>query len=206
MTFPCIDPDHFEVLTDGSIRPQPWMQQRIVATVSAESQSKSYAVTGGGDKDDLIHSIKTNWLNDTPLAHNVYGLVTRGGCRVTLQARSRGYIVQWHNFHIDSPPSALFPVSSFGVGGDLGKGGLLAIGTGFCVMRVQMHSTTIPLLPVVAGMTRIDPGHRFYGQVDVRFTTEFWENTTIDGGDQETESSWESGDTRLDLVAIPIIE
>jgi hypothetical protein len=147
-------------------------------------------------------------VNDTPLPQWCYGLVTRGGARVTLQARSRGYLVQNHGLGVNAPPAALLQAGggALGTGADVGRAGLLGIGTGFCVPEVRMNSVTMPLLATVTGWTRLEPGDAFYGKVELRFFTEFWETGTIDGGDQGTESGFVSGDTRLDLFAVPIIE
>lgn len=200
----CVDPTHF-ALVDGVISPQPWMQFRHVASTAALSKSGTYGVAGGGNKNDLLHSIRAAWENDTPIPQWCYGLVTRGGARVTLQARSRAYLVQFHGYEVNSEPG-VFPVSQFGTGADIGVSGLLSIGTGFCVVENRQTSVTMPLFPQIAGWTRLEPGDEFIGRVDLRFMSEFWENTAIDGGDQGTESSYVSGDTRLDLFAVPIIE
>lgn len=249
--YPCVDPDHFEVLEDGSIRPQPWMQWRNVASVVAPSKAGSYGVTlqsagiggvevfgtlgslfgslfsfipqmfgstsflsgllasasAGGNKNDLLHQVTRTWTNDTPVAQDVYGLITRGGCRVSLQARSRGGLVLSSGYKVGAlgDPGPLTPSSMFGVGADLGRGGTLAIGTTFCVAEERMNSVTIPLAPERTGWARLQPGQSITARAELRFVSEFWENTTIDGGDTGSESSYETGDTRLDLFAVPVL-
>ena len=359
MTGP-FDPNHFAQDDDGGLRPQPWMQWRQLDSVGAKSKTGTYNVTGGGNKDDLLHSLNRRWRNDTPVPQNVYGLITRGGCRVTLQARSRGGLVvrsgyrrehiliddsfetldprwtfatthsrnqavasaaggwrmeigpaaavatsvfansvpvnpgdkvrvtyqvrrdaafnatdpgttkislrkqdggevatlpfngsqmanaqQWYPRTvlytvpadgsvtslavrvmssntagyawldtlrvIVSPegdpdlPLALTDSSYFGVGGDLGRGGVLAVGTTFAMPEVRMNAVTFPVAPERVGLARVDPGEDFVAAAELRFITQQWEYTTIDGGDSESESGYVTGDTRLDLFALPII-
>lgn len=355
----CYDPTHF-IEVDGAIMPAPWMQWRQVAGVSVRGKSGAYNVTGGGNKDELLHNLTTRWKNDTPVQQWCYGLITRGGQRVTLQARSRGGLVtrsahrrehlmiddhfetldprwtfapthgiidaatsfdgvrrlqispnaaaQVSTWGVDIPvnpgdkvrasvqvrkdaafngagvsrirlghatpantfwsavtfasldmPAAntwyprtgLFTVpadgsltklrlqvqtdntagiawldalrvivspemdpnlplvvsdsSIFGVGGDLGRGGVLAIGTSFAIPEVRMNSTTFGLAPERTGWALLDPGEELVAATEVRFVTQQWENTTVDGGDSESESSYDTGDTRLDLFALPVI-
>lgn len=358
MTSP-YDPTHF-IEVNGELRPAPWMQWRQVAGVMAKGKTGSYNVTGGGNKDELLHNLALRWRNDSPVPQNCYGLITRGGARVTLQARSRGGLLvrsgyrrehvlidddfetldpRWtlrtnHTLidaavaysgkkmfqvgpfasagsstfdkvvpvspgdkvrvsfqarkdaafngvagnskvrvaqagtgvHFGSvtfaaadmaaastwyPRTALFTVpadgsvtalvfsvssdntagnawldklnitvspeadpatpialadsSIFGVGGDLGRGGLLAVGTTFAMPEVRMNAVTFPVAPERVGWARLDPGEDFVASVELRFITQLWEYTAIDGGDSESESGFETGDTRLDLFALPII-
>ncbi|QGH75288.1 hypothetical protein I5G61_gp40 [Mycobacterium phage Quesadilla] len=249
--FPCVDPDHFEVLPDGSIQPQPWMQWRQVRSVEAMSKAGSYAVTltsGGvtginpfaslgslfgslfsfipgmfgstsilaglgqaassaGNKNDLLHSLQLEWVNNSPVPQEVYGLITRGGCRVTLQARSRGALVLSSGYKLNAPgdAGALVPCSMVGCGADQARSGTLALGTSFCVIEERMNAVTIPLAPERAGWARLEPGQRITARVELRFVSEFWENTSIDGGTSGTESSYETGGTRLDLFAVPVL-
>lgn len=197
--------DHFAIV-DEAISPQPWMQYRQVATNSAPSVSKSYAVTGGGNKNDPVHTIDAKWTNNTPVTQWVYGMVTRGGALVALQARSRGFLVQTHGVDVGtSVPSSydMIEASRFGIGGDYGVAGILGIGTGFAVSEIRQHSQTIPFMPHQVGWWSVDPGETFYARVELRFATLFWENTSIDGNDTGSESRFISGETRLDLFATP---
>lgn len=359
MTSP-YDPNHF-IEVNGELRPAPWMQWRQVASVSAKSKTGSYNVTGGGNKDELLHNLATRWRNTSPVPQNCYGLITRGGARVTLQARSRGGLLVRSGYRrehvlidddfetldprwtlrpthtiVDAavafsgkkmlqigpaasagsstfdkvvpvspgdkvrisfqarkdaafngvvgnskvrlaaanngfaqlasvtfasadmpaastwyPRTLLYTVpadgsvtslgftvvsdntagnawldklnitvspeadpgtplkvedsSIFGVGGDLGRGGLLAVGTTFAMPEVRMNAVTFPVAPERVGWARLDPGEDMVASVELRFITQLWEFTTIDGGDSESESGFETGDTRLDLFALPII-
>jgi hypothetical protein len=249
--FPCVDTDHFEVMEDGSLRPQPWMQWRQIDGVEAATKSGNYGVTltsgglGGvdifgtisslfgslfsfipgmfgsvsilaevaptasaaGNKNDLLHSLQLEWVNDTPVAQEVYGLISRGGCRVTLQARSRGSLVLSSGYKLNTPgdAGALVPCSMVGCGADMARSGTLAIGTTFGMIEERMNSVTIPLAPERTGWSRLEPGESICARAELRFVSEFWENTTIDGGASGTESSYETGATRLDLFAVPVI-
>ncbi|UXE04411.1 hypothetical protein SEA_FUNSIZED_40 [Mycobacterium phage Funsized] len=163
--------------------------------------------SAGGNKNDLLQSLTTGWVNDTPVPQRVYGLISRGGARVSLQARSRGGLTVYSGFKVNAPgdPGPLTPSSMFGVGADIGRGGTLAIGTQFCVAEERMNSVTIPLAPERTEHVVLTPGQSIAARVELRFVSEFWENTQIDGGDAGAESSYETGETRLDLYAVPVL-
>ena len=205
MTFPCIDPDHFQVLPDGSIAPQPWMQERLVYAVEAKSKAGNYGVAGGVNKNELLHSLTAVWTNTSPLTQQVYGVVSRGGSRVTLQARSRGFLSLWHGALVGAGTIVPIEVSRMGVGADVGKGGLLAVGTGFCLVTNRQNSLSMPLMPAQVGAWDVAPGATFNAKVELRFGSEYWEAGSVDGGSNGMESSYVSGDTRLDLFATPVI-
>lgn len=202
--------DHFNII-DDRIEPQPWTQYRTLATSQVgPSVSRSYDTSGGGDKNDLAHTVDVAWTNNTPVSTWVYGMVTRGGATVTLQSRSRGYLATLHGQEIQAdatPPETwdMYEASRFGGGMDIGKGGILALGSGFGVHEVRQNSQTAPLMPHKIGWNVVQPGETFFARVQVIFKTEFWENTTIDGGDQNTESLFISGETRIDLYGIPAV-
>lgn len=190
-----------------ALAPQPWMQLRQVASITAPGVSKSYATSGGGNKNEAVQSVKVSWTNNTPTVQNVYAMVTRGGSSVFLQARSRGYLAERHGYTID-PSSANIPtteVSRHGTGMDNGKGGILATGTAYGVIEYRVNSTTYPLLPHLTGLFGVLPGETFNAQVDVKFISEFWENTQIDGGDAGTASGFVSGEVQIDVFAMPAV-
>lgn len=210
----CVDPNHFQINDAGAIAPQPWMQYRQVASNSADSQSGSYAptVTVGldGTKNDLLQDVTAAWTNDTPIDQWVYGLITRGGARVTLQARSRGGLTVVSGYQEGTPDEGdtVVPITAcsvLGCGADMGRGGILAAGTAYCIMEVRQSSTTFPLAPERAGWHRLAPGATFTGQVQVYFTSDQWESSDIEGGNLDTESSYLTGPTRIDLFAIPVL-
>lgn len=195
------------------MHPKDWTQQRLVASVTAPSVSRNYTASGGGNKDDLLQSVIVEWTNTTPVAQLLMGWVSRGGGSVGLQARSRGYIASFQGYEIRTSPTpkpaandyGLLEVSRFGFGMDVGKGGLLAVGTGFAIAEKQQNSQTAPFMPHSPGLIRVAPNETIWCRVDLRFRTEFWENTSIDGGSAGTGSSIITGDTTLDLVAYPAI-
>lgn len=205
MTSPCVDPDHFQILDDGSIAPQPWMQERWVYGIVAESKAGSYGVAGGINKNDLLHSLTALWTNTSPLTQRVYGEVNRGGSRVTLQARSRAFLSLWHAARIGAGSMTAIEVSRMGIGADVGRGGMLGVGTGFCLVTNRQNSLSMPLMPAQVGSWDIPPGGVFQAKVELRFGSEYWEGGSIDGGANGTDSSYVSGDTRLDLFATPVI-
>jgi hypothetical protein len=323
--------------------------------VGSALEGLGIGASAAGNKNVLIHSLQRSWQNNTPIPQWCYGMVTRGGCRVTLQARSRGGLVVrtgsrtawvahtdfasggsghwplnpprvqlaevadiwtlrlagdpaglidsvtapvtvspgdrlrvrfrarrdaaydgdgpnnaftvntdswtwlagvglgttelpdanvWYPQAIDYTVPAtgvaelkfqivtaatagnlyigdvdidiirgkgtedeipLTDASMFGVGGDIGRGGVIAQGTDFCNMSQQMPSATFPLQPEVTGWTLLAPGEVFTARAEVRFISEFWETSQIDGGNAGLDSSFESGATRLDLFAVPYI-
>lgn len=200
---------HFAVEGD-SISPQPWMQQRHLAFGEAEGVTKQFAPSGGGSKNLVVHTVDVKWTNDTPVAQWVYGMVTRAGAQVALQARSQAYLSTWHGVTIRNdatlPAGFAFEmeeVSYYGGGMTVGKGGVLTSGTGFGVHRHYKNSQSAPLMPHMPGLYRLEPGQTFFARVTVKFISYFWENTRIDGGESGTESSFTSGDTRVDLYGVP---
>lgn len=165
-------------------------------------------LTGGiaaPNHNDLLQSVTASWTNDAPIDQWVYGLITRGGARVTLQARSRGYLTLASGYAEGDTPGDLTVCSKVGTGADMGSAGLLATGSGYCISEIRHNSCTIPLAPERVGMHRLAPGAKITAAAQVRFVSEFWENGSINGGDTDTESSYETGDLQIDLYAIPVI-
>lgn len=208
----CVNENQFYI-EDGVIHPQPWMQLRRVHTKFVEGKSVDYNVSGGGAKNERLHVVQASWTNDTPITQYVYGRVTSGGMEVALQARSRGYFEYLHGYQIlstDDPPAAdtfgMDPVNRFGGGADLGRDGLLAVGTGFCIHDVRTPGHTIPFMPHITGWFPVDPGDTFHARVELWFRSEYWENSVIDGGDQQTESYIRHEGTQLDLFAVPGVD
>lgn len=198
--------DHFQVI-DGAIGPTPWMQWRPVGTEQAGAVSKRYSPADGIAKNDPVQTVQTEWTNNSPIPQYVYGKVTTAGNQVTLQCRSRAYLSYRHGYEIsaDGDDIAMVEVSRFGIGCDLGAGGILGIGGAFGVAEYRENSTTIALMPHITGWFHVLPGETFHARVEVRFISEHWENTMIDGGDSDTEAKFIAGGLRLDLFAIPAI-
>ncbi|MCV6982083.1 hypothetical protein H7I53_17860 [Mycolicibacterium pulveris] len=184
------------------------MQYRPLAHAEAESVSAFYPPTSfWGGKNEPVHTLNVQWTNDSPVGQWVYGMVTRSGAQVTLQARSRAYLAMSQGVAVGDaespPPIDMEVVSRFGNGWDIGKGGILALGTSFGVHSISQNSCTAPLMPRDPGWWYVAPGETFFARVEVRFISEFWENTLIDGGGSGAESGFVSGETALDLFGIP---
>lgn len=200
----CVEPNHFDD-TDGAVSPQPWTQYRQVATAYAASKAGSYPVAGGGNKNALLQTLAAQWVNNSPLSQQVYGLVTRGGSSMALQARSRGYLVMSHGVHVSAAAPAMVEASRFGCGLDVGSGGTFGTNTAYGVGEVRQHSRTMPLMPQNAGWLLVGPGQTVTAAVTLRFISDFWESQAIANGEDGSESSYVTGDTRLDLFAIPVL-
>jgi len=196
--------DHFQ-LTDSTIGPQPWMQLRAVATGETASVSKFYDPSDGVNKNDLVQTLEVEWTNTSPVAQSVYGLVTKSGSQVTLQCRSRGYISTRHAVDIGTgvPTLNVVEVSRFGVGSDLGNGGILGIGGAYGISELRQHSVTMPLMPHIVSWFTVPAGETITARVEVAFVSQYWEGSMIDGGDGDTESKVITGDLRIDLFAVP---
>jgi hypothetical protein len=198
--------DHFQII-DGAIGPAPWMQWRQVASESTEAVSKRYSPTDGTAKNDLVQTLQTHWTNNSPIGQWVYGKVTSAGNQVTLQCRSRAFLSTAHGYEMseDGEDIPMVEVSRFGIGGDLGNGGLLGLGGAFGIAGYREHSSTIALMPHLTGWFYVPPESKFHARVEVRFISEAWENTMIDGGDSDTEAKFIAGDLRVDLFAVPAL-
>lgn len=177
-----------------------------LGTLFSQAFPQASSITSAGNKNDLLHDIQTSYTNDSPIDQWVYGKVTQGGQRVTLQARSRGGLYLSSGYAEGDDAGDLMESSMCGVGADIGRGGSLSLGTTFCVAEQRANSGTIPLAPERAQWHRLSPGSTLTARAQLRFISEFWENTTIDGGDSGTESSYETGGLRLDLFAVPAID
>lgn len=196
--------DHFQVNGDA-ISPQPWMQLRSVGTGDTAAVTKNYNVDDGVAKNEIVQSLQVGWTNNSPIDQYVYGMVTKDGCQVTLQTRTRAYLMTNHGVQINGEALAMVEVSRFGVGADIGLGGLLATGAAFCEREQRCNANTIPLLPAKTGMWLLEPGDSILATVQVWFRSDFWENTSINDGDSDSKSFFIAGDVRLDLFALPAV-
>lgn len=183
------------------------MQFRRVDTAEVEAVTKSYDPTDGWAKDELLQVLTLSWTNNSPVAQWIYGMATKGGCRVTLQCRSRGYLSTSHGFSVDGDPDdvEIVEVSRFGVGADVGNGGILAIGGAYGINELRQNSTSVEFMPHLTGDFLVAAGETFNARIEIRFVSEFWENTSIDGGDNDTEATVVAGGLRLDLFATPTV-
>jgi hypothetical protein len=264
MTAP-VDPNHFQVLEDGSITPQPWMQWRLVQSISNPAISGSYAVStaydtdltealteadssvsqifdasteatneslgvidaalgtdllggvsqplpatvAGGAKNDLLYQLMSSWTNTTPINQWVYGMITRGGVRMTVQARTQAYILVLSGYVVSETTTPGTPTltlsSAIGCGADTGLGGELSVGAGYCIIEERQNAVTFPVQPEVAGWVNLAPGETYTAALQVRYAAPTWETETIDGGNTDTDTSYDDGGTRLDIFALPVL-
>ena len=198
-----VDRDYFDD-TVGIITPQPWNQLRMVATGSADGITMGFPATNAGvNYDSPLHDVTVQWTNDTPVNQAVYGMATRGGAVVSLQARSRGYLLSQHGYSLDGSVPTLVDVSRVGCGVDRGLGGIFAGGVNYGISEYHQNSVTMPFMPNVPQLITVAPGQTITARVAVRFRSEYWESVNISGGTAFTQSYIVSGDTRLDLYALP---
>lgn len=197
--------DHFQVLDMTTVAPQPWMQLSMVGTVKFDAVSKTYDPSSGFNKNDTLQTLQASWTNTSPIKQWVYGMVTKGGSQVTLQCRSRGYISMRHAMTKTSgtPTFEMLEVSRFGIGSDVGNGGILKIGGEYAISELRQNTTTMPFMPHLTGWFLVEPGETLHAKVDTRFISEYWENSFINGGDGNTESRISAGALRLDMFAVP---
>ena len=201
------EPNHFQVTEETVVAPQPWMQMQHVAGVHVEAKAKSFDPTSGFNKAETLQVLETSITNTAPVRQWVYGLVTRGGSRVTLTCRSRGYISTRHAMVITSetPAYNMIEVSRFGCGSDVGAGGILKIGGEYAINELRQNTVTMPFMPHQTKWFMLEPGETLHAKIDTRFISERWENSLINGGDGDTESTVVAGDLRLDLFSVPTL-
>lgn len=201
-----IDPNHFYIDDDGAIQPQPYMQLRRVAVDTVAPKAGNYGVSGGQNKNDLLQTLSVSWTNDTPINALVWGEITRGGSKVTLQARSRGGLVIQNGFDITGSAIKLTEASMLAVGLDIGTGGTLGTDTSFGIAEIRQSAITMPLCPNKTGQATLIPGATFTGRVDCRFVTTIWQGTDPDGGAAGSESTYSAGELKLELYSLPFID
>jgi hypothetical protein len=202
MTYPCVDPDHFEVDDGGALSPQHYMQWRHVATNSMQSFSTTLSVSGGSQPTNL-GTFVVSWTNSDPIDMQVYGLLTRGGSVVTTTARTRMYLDTYYGLVVGTAPAD--PTASTQIG-RMGNGvdfGLVNSNNnsnyGVCQTRQAERS-------VLVGATQtVTPGQTMKISVNLQIAAGFWETLPIENGSSESELSVLSGESRLDLFAIPVI-
>lgn len=205
MSFPCIDPDHYDVDEDGGLFPQPYMQWRHVATNSANSVQKTYNPNGGNQAENLVE-FQVAWTNTDPLSMSVYALLTRGGSTVKTGARTRAYIETYYgqtNGVAPADPTASTLVGRTGSGVD---GGTAVVGATtyarWAITEVRQAEHSIILGP----FTTLTTGQTLKTRVRLRWDAAFWETLGyLLSGSGEAELSVTTGASRLDLYAIPII-
>ena len=198
-----IDTNHFHYGPNGEIVPNEWMQMRSVAVKTVAAKAGNYGSSGGGNKNDLIQTLQVAWMNDTPMGALIYAEVTRGGSKVTLQARSQGGLVYRHGRSVAPGPITLTDASMIACGIDVGRGGTLGTNVALGITEVRQYSVTMPLCPELTGLVKLAPGATFTGRCDVRFVTSIWEGTDADAGAAGQDSTYSAGDLTIELFALP---
>lgn len=200
--------NHFQVTAETVVAPQPWMQMQHIGGAEADAVSRHYEPTSGFNKSDGLQNLQVSWTNTSPVRQWVYGMVTRAGSRVTLQCRSRGYISTRHAMvknNGETPTFGMTEVSRFGVGSDVGAGGILKIGGEYAISELRQNTVTAPFMPHLTGWTLMEPGETIHARIETRFISERWENSLVNGGDGDTESTVVAGELRLDLFSVPTL-
>jgi hypothetical protein len=201
MSYPCVDPGHFQVV-DGDLTPQPYMQWRHVATNSMAALQNTYSINGGNQAADLAQ-LQVQWTNPNPISMNVYALLTRGGCIVTNSPRNQVYIETYLGTAqgaAPADPTASTLIGRMGNGADLGS---FNSGANVPYANVQTRQGE---RTIVVGSTIVLPSTQTYKvRVRLRFDGQNWETTAVPTSTAETELSINTGATRLDLYAYPVL-
>lgn len=206
MTYPCVDPDDFDVNAEGEMTPNPVLQWRHVATNELAGFSEVYDVDAGNQAEDL-GELQVAWTNTDTRSMQVYGILTRGGTTVVTTARTRLYLETYYGQTSGAAPAD--PVAST-LHGRMGNG------TDFQLSRTPVDNTNanFGLLQTrqaerssLLGTTvTLTTGQALKLRIRLRVDANFWETLPPEGGsDAETLLSVLTGATRLDLYAIPVI-
>lgn len=201
MSFPCVDPAHFDV-PGGELTPRDHLQWRHVARNTAASVEKDYTVVlASAPVEDLL-TFTVAWTNNTAIAQKVYGLLTRGGTLVELTARTRAYIETYLGSQVGTlpfaDPAAATLIGQFGNGANIGtySGG----NVGYFITETRIGERTI-----LAGDTvTLSPGQTYKLTARLRMGAANWEASPIQGGNtSETAAHFVTGGSQLDLFAYP---
>lgn len=202
MTFPCINEDEFEMVDGTHVTPLEHMQWRHVAVGLANDVTQTLVAADGVAKDIAIHTVQAAWTNTSPVTQNVYGLITRGGSRVVLMARSRAYIqINFGQVVGVAPadPATGTLLSKFGCGAYRG----LEVFTNprFMVVEHRIGERTM----LIGDTNAVAPGETVKVAAEVRFISDNWESVAISGGTGENEAGFTSGATQIDLYSYPVL-
>ncbi|MFJ1459727.1 hypothetical protein [Nocardia sp. N2S4-5] len=198
MTEPCINPAAFDT-TDGVVSPHPWMQWRHVETGSATGT----VVDPLTDTAEVLsHTLQVAWTNDTTISQHAYGLCTRGASQVITTANKRFVVEQrrgWASGTAPADPPVTMQTGRHGGGIDLGL-----VSAGVAVFGVWEHrqgEATTPIGPDVV----LAPGQMLKVRVAVYVVRDSWSPSPNAAYANEVENHIETGDTRLDIFAYPVI-
>ncbi|MCM6774969.1 hypothetical protein NDR87_26350 [Nocardia sp. CDC159] len=197
MTNPCIDPNAFDV-TDGAISPHTWLQWRHVQTGSATGTIVDPLTDTA---EVLSHTLQIAWTNTSPISQHAYGLCTRGASQVITTANKRFAVEQrrgWAFGTAPADPPVTMQTSRHGGGLDLGLYQSSAI---FGIWEHRQGTTTTPIGPDVV----LAPGQTLKVRVAVYVVRDSWSPNPSASFVNEAENRIETGDTRLDIFAYPVI-
>ena len=201
MSYPCIDPDHFIVDGDGALAPQPYTQWRHVATNSAGSIQKSYNTNGGNQAEDLVN-FQVAWTNPDPISMLTYALVTRGGLTVKTGARTRAFLAMYYGQATGVAPADPTASTLLGRSGSGVDGGTLSGYARWATTEVRQAEHSL----IVGPFATLTTGQTLKTRIRLRWDADFWETLPyLIAGSGEAELSVNTGPTRLDLYAIPIL-
>lgn len=201
MTYPCVDDEHFQVV-DGELTPQTYMQWRHVATNAAAALQNTYDVNGGNQAADLLQ-LQVSWTNDAPIPLQVYGLLTRGGTIITNNPRNRVYLETYYGAASGVAPAD--PTASTLIG-RVGNGTNLGTLTSPDRTIFTNHQTRQAERTSILGNTvTLAVGESYKLRIRLRWDAEFWETLPVAPSEAEVELSVNTGATRLDLFAYPLI-
>lgn len=200
MSYPCVNTTHFQVIGGTDLEPQPYMQWRHVATNTLASNTYSYTPVGSNPSADLA-DLQVQWTNSSPISQVVYCMITRGATKVITQARAVAALqTSFGQTAGASPADPTMPgtvIGLFGNGGDSGAVGSNAL---YMITESRQAERTYPLGSVVT----LPATQTVKFRIRLRWNAVAWESTGVDGGNtSETESTLVTGDTRLDIFAIP---
>lgn len=205
MTSPCVDPDHFDVNPDGEMTPNPVLQWRHVATNELGSFTEFYDVDAGSQAEDL-GEFQVSWTNTAAVSMQVYGILTRGGTAVVSTARTRLYLETYFgqtSGAAPADPTASTLIGRMGNGGDfqLARTPTDPSNANFGLIQTRQAERS----SLIGSTVTLTTGQQYKLRVRLRVDAGFWETLPPDGGDAETLLSVLTGESRLDLFALPVI-
>ncbi len=207
MSFPCVNPQHFDMIDGTHIQPKDYMQWRHVATNLLASTDLTFTpiIVGGPAPNADVGDLMVTWLNDSPIAQRVYCMITRGGTRVVTQARGVAYCETYYAITQGAAPAD--PVTTPGtLCGRYGNGSDPGVGVDGGGQSVYLITETRcpPRTYQIGDLLTLPATQTVKFRIRLRWQALQWETVGVDGTDTvETESSLTTGETRLDIFAIP---
>lgn len=201
MTFPCVNVDQFDMVDDTYLQPRGWMQWRHVATAQTASVSRSYDPDGGSGQAEDLYTVPVAWTNLESTPMRVYGLVTRGGSKLSCSARNILYLEQYYGAVVGvapADPATSTLISRFGTGGHIG---LTSSKVNFAVVETRAADRGA----LVGSTVTVAQGETYKLRLRLRMDGALWETVESYPNMSETEIVVVTGATRLDLFASPTL-